>query len=194
MGSAPFCTPFFAFLRTTFPKRGGAKSERGALNERYERTTRNNSSRINHQLNRLNHRLNRLNQPPPFVHACHSRLLPLFTQVYVDGTFGSQALSDSITKALKADNVTACLLANHGAICYSTGSLPKALSLATEVETLAKQYVYATMGSTLPIILSDEEMKVILAKFKTYGKQNGELACLCQFDQDHAIVAPPKLG
>ena len=61
-------------------------------------------------------------------------------------TFGSQELSDGIIRSLQAHGVRACLLANHGAICYDS-SLAKAVHLAAEVETLAKQYSVAlSMG------------------------------------------------
>jgi L-fuculose-phosphate aldolase len=60
-----------------------------------------------------------------------------------------------------------CLLANHGVI--ATGrDLQKALWLAGEVETLAKQYVLArSLGQ--PQILPDDEIAVVVEKFKSYG-------------------------
>ena len=71
-------------------------------------------------------------------------------------------------------------------LCYSS-SLPKALHLAAEVEILAKQYnVPFAFGE--PTLLSDAEMDVILAKFKTYGKQLEDLAGMCCFDQEHAVA------
>ena len=53
-------------------------------------------------------------------------------------TFGTDALAASAVKALQGHR--ACLLANHGQIAWS-GSLAKALELAAEVETLARQYI-----------------------------------------------------
>lgn len=86
-------------------------------------------------------------------------------------TFGTQALSDAMLVALK--DRTACLLANHGMICFGP-SLSKALWLAVEIETLCKQYFVARQAGT-PVILGEEEMEGVLARFKTYGKQPEDL-------------------
>ncbi len=82
-------------------------------------------------------------------------------------TFGSQALSDFAVAALVDRN--ACLLSHHGMIaCGAT--LEKALALAVEVESLARMYWQALQIGE-PTHLSDEEMVVVLEKFKTYGQQ-----------------------
>jgi L-fuculose-phosphate aldolase len=47
-------------------------------------------------------------------------------------------------------------------------SLEAALALAVEVETLAQQYCCALQIGT-PNRLSEDEMAVVLAKFKDYG-------------------------
>ncbi|MEO1676898.1 MAG: class II aldolase/adducin family protein [Pseudomonadota bacterium] len=86
-------------------------------------------------------------------------------------TFGTQALSDAMVVAL--EDRTACLLANHGMICFGP-SLPKALWLAGEIEALCKQY-YIACQAGMPVILGDDEMEGVLARFKTYGKQPEEL-------------------
>lgn len=86
-------------------------------------------------------------------------------------TFGTAQLSSAMLKALQQR--TACLLANHGAIMYGP-DLKKALWLAGEIETLCKQYFAAwQMGE--PAILSATEMKRVLARFKSYGKQAHEV-------------------
>ena len=82
-------------------------------------------------------------------------------------TFGSDELAASAVKAL--DGHRACLLANHGQIAWSS-SLPKALELAAEVETLARQYI-DVLALGRPQILDDEEMDRVLEKFRSYGKQ-----------------------
>lgn len=87
-------------------------------------------------------------------------------------TFGTKALSGTMLKALK--DRTACLLANHGQICFGP-SLDKALWLAGEIETLCRQYFIACQAGK-PAILGPAEMKRVQARFKTYGKQSGELA------------------
>jgi L-fuculose-phosphate aldolase len=80
-------------------------------------------------------------------------------------TFGTKELSDHMLTAMV--DRKACLLGNHGVI--ATGStLAKALALASEVETLCRQYAIAcSLGE--PVLLSDEEMALNVVKFSTYG-------------------------
>ena len=109
--------------------------------------------------------------------ACHSRGIPAFHyMVAVAGgrdircapyaTFGTQALSDHVTTALEGRR--ACLLAHHGMIAIGV-SLPEALALAVEVETLAEMY-WRALSLGEPEVLSDAEMDVVLDKFSTYGQ------------------------
>jgi L-fuculose-phosphate aldolase len=109
--------------------------------------------------------------------ACMHRPIPAFHyMVAVAGgadircasyaTFGTQALSDAAVAAL-ADR-RACLLANHGMIALGA-TLDAALALAVEVETLAEMY-WRALQIGEPILLSAEEMAVVLAKFATYGQ------------------------
>ena len=63
----------------------------------------------------------------------------------------------------------ACLLSHHGLVAYGKG-LPGALALAIEVETLARQYLYARMLGPPPL-LPEDEMARVLAKFEEYGKR-----------------------
>jgi len=98
--------------------------------------------------------------------------------------FGTQALSDTMLEALK--DRTACLLANHGQIAFGP-NLDKALWLAGEIETLCQQYWAATLAGK-PVILSDAQMKTVLARFKTYGKQAGEL----KSGEALAVIAPTR--
>lgn len=81
--------------------------------------------------------------------------------------FGTQALSNTMISAL--DGRKACLLANHGMICFDA-DLDKVSGLAVEVETLARQYLHACQGGQ-PVLLTDAEMDEALERFKTYGKQ-----------------------
>lgn len=85
-------------------------------------------------------------------------------------TFGTEALSETMITALKGRK--ACLLANHGMICFET-TLGRALGLAIEVETLARQYLAARQIGD-PVLLSDAEMAEVIEKFKTYGKQSAK--------------------
>lgn len=82
-------------------------------------------------------------------------------------TFGTQALSDHALEALR--DRRACLLANHGMIALGD-TLPKALALAVEVETLAAQYWRALQAGE-PVLLPADEMRRVLEKFQTYGTQ-----------------------
>ena len=81
-------------------------------------------------------------------------------------TFGTQALSDNVLGALAGRS--ACLMANHGLIAIGR-SLDAALALAVEVETLAEMY-WRALQIGEPVLLSEEEMQVVLGKFASYGK------------------------
>jgi L-fuculose-phosphate aldolase len=85
-------------------------------------------------------------------------------------TYGTKELSIAALKAL--DGRTCCLLANHGMI--ATGpDLGKAMWLAIELETIAKQYYYAlALGG--PVLLPDEEIANVLERFKDYGPRAKE--------------------
>jgi L-fuculose-phosphate aldolase len=83
-------------------------------------------------------------------------------------TFGTDELAQSAVNAMQG-GYKACLLSNHGQIAWA-GTLSKALELAAEVETLARQYIdFLQIGGGQ--ILDDAEMDRVIAKFKGYGKQ-----------------------
>jgi len=80
-------------------------------------------------------------------------------------TYGTPELSTAALKALEGR--TACLLEHHGMI--ATGpNLARAMWLAIEVETLARQYVTALQLGDPPV-LPDDEMARVVEKFKSYG-------------------------
>jgi L-fuculose-phosphate aldolase len=81
-------------------------------------------------------------------------------------TFGSQDLSDHVLEAL--DGRRACLMANHGILTLAR-NLAGALSLALEVEQLARSYLQC-LAAGKPVILDDAEMDRVLDKFKDYGR------------------------
>jgi L-fuculose-phosphate aldolase len=83
-------------------------------------------------------------------------------------TFGTQELSDHALAALAER--CACLLGNHGMLVFGR-DLDHALDLAIEFETLCEQY-WRTLQIGPPLLLSDEEMTVVLAKFSHYGQQD----------------------
>ena len=86
-------------------------------------------------------------------------------------TFGTAELSAAMGRALAGRS--ACLLANHGQICFGP-SLDRALSLAGEVESLCRQYWIARLGGD-PVLLGEAEMTAVLARFRTYGRQADEI-------------------
>ena len=61
----------------------------------------------------------------------------------------------------------ACLLAHHGMIAIGA-SLEKAMWLAVEVETLARQY-HGCLQIGTPPLLSDGEIESVLRRFEGYG-------------------------
>ena len=80
-------------------------------------------------------------------------------------TFGTQELSDHAVRALEGRS--ACLLAHHGMIAIGT-SLAKAMWLAMEVETLARQY-HAALQIGNPPLLSKEEIEKVRDRMAGYG-------------------------
>lgn len=88
-------------------------------------------------------------------------------------TFGTSALSAAAVEAMEGRS--AALLANHGLVAAGP-DLAKALWLAHEVETLARQYA-AALQVGRPVILDDDEIARNVEKFKAYGlrpRRNGE--------------------
>jgi L-fuculose-phosphate aldolase len=80
-------------------------------------------------------------------------------------TFGSQELSDYAVKALQ--DRLACLLAHHGMIAAGP-SLTRAMWLAVEVETLARQY-HGCLQIGTPPLLSKAEIENVLGRIAGYG-------------------------
>ena len=126
--------------------------------------------------------------------ACTGRAIPAFHyMVAVAGgtdvrcapyrTFGTQALSAAALAAL-ADR-RACLLANHGVLCVGT-DVEAALGLAAEIEDLAAKYRIA-LGLGGVEILSTAQMREVLDRFASYGRQDGT-------DPDLVHVADPPPG
>ena len=80
-------------------------------------------------------------------------------------TFGTQELSEHAVRALEGR--LACLLAHHGMIAVGP-SLPKAMWLAVEVETLARQY-HGCLQIGTPPLLSKEEIEKVRVRMAGYG-------------------------
>ena len=80
-------------------------------------------------------------------------------------TFGTQELSEHAVRALEGR--LACLLAHHGMIAVGP-SLPKAMWLAVEVETLARQY-HGCLQIGTPPLLPKEEIEKVRVRMAGYG-------------------------
>lgn len=114
------------------------------------------------------------------VLACQRRELPAFHYMVAAAggdsvrcadyaTFGTAQLSANALVALEDRH--ACLLANHGLIA-TAANLAGALALAEEIEALAAQYS-AALATGTPVLLDAAEMARVVARFTTYGKQDG---------------------
>lgn len=123
-----------------------------------------------------------LHAHPPYCTALaclHRGIPPFHYMVAVAGgkdircsayaTFGTAALSRAMLKALAGRK--ACLLGNHGMVCWESG-IERALRLAVEVETLARQYWLADQAGE-PRLLDDREMERVLELFAGYGPGAG---------------------
>ena len=82
-------------------------------------------------------------------------------------TFGSPELAASVVRAL--DTGHACLMANHGMVALGP-TLPGALRLAAEVETLAAQYWHASQLGA-PHVLDAGELGRVRHRFAEYGQR-----------------------
>ncbi len=82
-------------------------------------------------------------------------------------TFGTQELSDNIVRSIGGYN--ACLMANHGLVTVGP-TIASAFTVAEEIELVARLY-YQAKSIGEPVVLPDDEMTVIVEKFKTYGQQ-----------------------
>ncbi len=86
--------------------------------------------------------------------------------------FGTPELAEVTLQALEGRN--ACLLANHGMVVAGP-TLARAMWLAVELETLAKQYCLS-MQLGQPHVLGEAEIAGTLKAFSTYGLQDREHA------------------
>ena len=107
-----------------------------------------------------------LNRPIPAIHymiaAAGGNSIPCAPYA----TFGTRELSEHVSVALK--NRKATLLQHHGLIACEA-NLEKALWLAHEVEVPARLYL-STLAIVDPVpVLDDEEIAIVLEKFKSYG-------------------------
>ena len=112
--------------------------------------------------------------------ACLRRPLPAFHyMVAVAGgddvpltpyhLFGTEALSQAVAQAMRERN--ACLMANHGLVAAGR-TLAEAMKVAQEIESLCEVYLTA-LAVGEPVLLTREEMAVVIERFGHYGKAAG---------------------
>ncbi|TZE81037.1 L-fuculose-phosphate aldolase [Calorimonas adulescens] len=82
-------------------------------------------------------------------------------------TFGTREIAENAFEGMKDRN--AVLLANHGLLAVGP-DLPSAFNTAEEVEFCAEIY-YRTKCIGEPVVLPDDEMELMMEKFKTYGQK-----------------------
>lgn len=117
-----------------------------------------------------------LNQDIPAVHYMIAAVGGPTVRCAKYATYGTGELSQNALAALEGR--MGCMLGNHGVIaCGAT--LGKALWLAGEMETLARQFVVASSIGK-PVVLSDEEIANVIEKFKSYGPRR----------KDEPVAAP----
>ena len=86
--------------------------------------------------------------------------------------FGTDELAGHVLAALEGRN--ACLMANHG-MTVCAPAMDKALWLAVELETLARQY-WLSLQVGGPVLLTDEEIADTQRGFAGYGLQEDRKA------------------
>lgn len=82
-------------------------------------------------------------------------------------TYGTKELAENAFEAMK--DRKAVLLANHGLLAGGCDIL-NAFNITEEIEYCAEIY-YRTRSIGEPVILPEEEMKLMIEKFKTYGQR-----------------------
>ncbi|CCQ94546.1 Class II aldolase/adducin family protein [[Clostridium] ultunense Esp] len=82
-------------------------------------------------------------------------------------TYGTKELAENAFEAM--EDRKAVLLANHGLLAGAK-DLPNAFNITEEIEYCAELY-YRTKCIGEPIILPEDEMILMIDKFKTYGQK-----------------------
>ena len=81
-------------------------------------------------------------------------------------TYGTKKLARNVVEGIGSYN--AVLLANHGLVTVGV-NMDAAFATAEEIEFVARIY-YQAKNVGQPVVLPDEEMKVVIEKFKKYGQ------------------------
>jgi L-fuculose-phosphate aldolase len=111
-------------------------------------------------------------KPIPAVHYMMAAFGGMDIRCAPYATYGTKELSEYAIEALRDRN--ACLLANHGMIVVGP-SLAKAMWLAVELETIAKQYWHSLLIGG-PVVLNEEQIADTARSFGSYGLQEAEAA------------------
>lgn len=106
------------------------------------------------------------NKPIPAVHYMVAVGGGASVPVAPYATFGSSELAEIVVETL--DGRYAALMANHGQIVVAP-NLDFALAIAEEIEEQAAVY-WGTLAIGGPTLLTDDEMNLILQRFKSYGQ------------------------
>lgn len=106
-----------------------------------------------------------LNWPLPPVHYMIA-LAGLDVRCAKYATYGTKELAENAYEAM--EDRYAVLLANHGLLA-GTKDLANAFNITEEIEYCAELY-YRTKAIGEPVILPEEEMILMIQKFKTYGQ------------------------
>ena len=81
-------------------------------------------------------------------------------------TYGTKELAENAFAAM--EDRKAVLLANHGLLCGAK-DIANAFNITEEIEYCAELY-YRTKAIGEPVIIQNEEMDLMMEKFKTYGQ------------------------
>ncbi len=105
-------------------------------------------------------------------------------------TFGTEALSRAVLAAMQGRN--ACLMANHGMIAAGA-DLDRAMWLAVELETLARQY-FNTLLIGGPVLLGEAEIADAAKSFGSYGLQDTHRRIGAQNPAGNPALGKPEPG
>ncbi|MGI4944438.1 MAG: class II aldolase/adducin family protein [Janthinobacterium lividum] len=108
-----------------------------------------------------------LRRPIPAVHYMIAAFGGADVRCAPYATYGTAELAAHTLEALEGRN--ACLLANHGMV-VAGATLVKAMWLAVELETIARQYCLSLQIGQ-PHVLSDAEIADAAKSFSSYGLQ-----------------------
>lgn len=108
-----------------------------------------------------------LEEPLSFVHyaaAIAGDEVPLADYA----TYGTGELAQNVVHALQTSNSKACLMKNHGLICYG-GSLENAFDIVEAVEFTARIECQSRMVGT-PQTLNEQQIQKAAKQFDSYGQ------------------------